>query len=645
MKSLSQRLFQVLFLFICFTLNGCSAEPRFVEVGGADISADELLSRIYTASTAEFRNAVGYYVVRSYAKRDEKKDAEELEKLQHFLDKSIEERIANDKKFGVTTSDEHIRQIRESNLQTLALHEKLQDPFNTRVDRYTIEGNKYRIERVNVSNTDSLEKIRQDILAGQIDFANPNVITWNGKVTAEIIVSNMETDDAGDKTPDENNPNTMSSVVYEEIGKLPEFMDHGRDIKDNKFLDQYRRMGLPLSVTSITIDGEQGLLLRIGDKNSIIFLIETCVLPSKGYVITSGRVKARGVVMAEDDYRDFVKVNDGSWLPTRITRTNYHIDQQGVPYIATKKEMLAIEIPKLNVKLPENVFDIANTREFQSLTPLFIDTGIPKNEAPKKVWSALRWNFALAGIILIVWALFRLWRAWHSRLGLFIISALCLSVLCGCQKRNVSAKTIKYDVVLTDSGVIIDHPSGNIPIAAPVGMGIKKELTIKSECSSKVEAMTVATTCGCSEALLQNDEILPGETVTLALFFKPEDTLLKSNVEVNVLIRHMTEPERPFVIPVLYSNTESLNGFQIYTVPHSISIDAVRSPDLKIQEQITFRFGNKIDASGISVSVFEKRMPLRTNRLHHVRNDKCFRSIFCVFFLDTTKTFDGNLST
>jgi hypothetical protein len=37
-------------------------------------------------------------------------------------------------------------------------------------------------------------------------------------------------------------------------------------------------------------------------------------------------------------------------------------------------------------------------------------------------------------------------------------------------------------------------------------------------------------------------------------------------------------------------------------------------------------------------SVFEKRIPFLTNRAHHVLNDSCFRSIFCVFFFVTTKT-------
>ena|GEM_PF-6603856 len=526
MKSLSLRLLCMLFVFLCCALNGCSAEPRFVEVEGETISVDELFSRIHVASTAEFQNAVGYYVVRNYEKRDEKKDAEALDNLRHSLEKALEMRIASDKEFGFTTSEDEIRQIRESDLQILADREKFQVPVHTRVERYTIEGDNYRIERINVSNrelivsnTDSLEKIRQDVLAGLIDFSKPNVITWNGKVTAEIIISENR-----NSFPEEIDGmpvvkhDAMSSVVYEQLARLPEFMNFGRDLKDKKFLDQFRKMGLPLSVTSIIIDGEQGLLLRIGDKSSVTFLVETGVLPSKGYAVAFGRVKIAGATQIEDDYKDFVKVNDGSWLPTRITRTSYKLDSLGVPYVATKMEMLAIEPPQLNVKLDKDTFNLADTREFQSLEPLFALPFESREMTSKRAWGIMRWNLAIIGIIMIIWALFKIWQKRRlGQVGIFI-AALGLSALSGCQNSDDIAKVIKHDVILTDSGVIVGHPNRVIPVTAPVGMGIKKELTIKSEYPHKIEAMTVSTTCGsCSEVFLQNSEISPGETVVLEL--------------------------------------------------------------------------------------------------------------------------------
>jgi len=372
---------------------------------------------------------------------------------------------------------------------------------------------------------------------------------------------------------------------------------------------------LPVSVASIILDGEQGLLLRIGDKNSVTFLMETCVLPSKGYAIAFGRVKTRGTIMAEDDYKDFVQINDGSWLPTRITRTNYKLDTGGVPYVATKMEMLAIEPPQLNVKLPENTFDLANTKEFQSLEPLF---AVPFEARVNRGSSVFQRISLIAGIALIViWFLLRARRLfWRGTVGLLIASVLSVSVVGGC---GFSASHSKYDVILTDSGAVINDPSGTITIVAPVGMGVKKVLTIKSEYSNKIDAMTVSTSCGaCSEVLLQNSEILPGETVTLTLYLKPEDVLRQHKIAFNVLIRHLSNPDNPFVIPVAHSHSEDLDGLQIGVTPPSIAIDTIRSPDLNFKEKITFRLGEKIDTGSLSVSAdahfIETKLNIEKNR-------------------------------
>jgi hypothetical protein len=415
--SLKSRNYQIyslcgLFLFLLCALNGLADEVEFSEIGDGGISADDLISRVHIASTTEFRNAVGYYVVRHYAKHDEEKDAKAIEEVRLALEDSLEERIRNDKKFGVTTN---VEKIREENLSALDDLEKIyKETATTEVVRYTVEGDNYRIERVFVSNAESLEKIRQNVLAGQIDLSASNVLTWNGKVSAEIIALNTETSTGKDRLSNENSDNLRSSISYGKIGKLPEFMDYGRYVKDEKIFDLFKGQKLPLSTASITIDGEQGVLLRVGSKNTEGFLLETSVLPSKGYVVAFSRVKVNDAVMTEDHYRDFVKVNDGSWLPTRITKTNYKIDQQGVPYVATKKELLAIESPMLNVELPKDFFDLANTKEFQSPSPLFREAVTEKDYRNVEGWFSVRLIFVFAGIVFIAIALLAKWKKWRS---------------------------------------------------------------------------------------------------------------------------------------------------------------------------------------------------------------------------------------
>lgn len=596
-------------LFVCIAsfcaFSSLCAEPVIVESGPANISADDLISRMQVASVVPFQNAVGYYVVRQYAKKDATKNAAEIEEIRRLLEKSLKERIANDKKFGVKTD---VEKLKKENAQALADIEKTKEETISEVVRYTVEGGKYRIERTAVSNTEPLEKIRQDVLAGIIDLKNPHVLVWDGKTTAEIVALSSSSIPTIDTPPNDNNAKVRSSVSYEQIAQAPDFMEYGRDIKDKRIFDPFKNKNLPFSTVAVTLDGELGVLLRIGDKNSVVLSIDTCALPNKGYVVASARVKANGAIMAEDSYRDFVKVNDGSWLPTHITKTNCSITPQGVPYVSTKKELLAIEPPKINAKLASDIFDLANTKEFQSLTPLFGKPVANQNngeENGKSNWLGFRLFLFFLGLILIVFGIRGKWKAYRNgKMGFFLVAtALSLSVTIGCQHSKSSAveNRTKFDIVLTESGVKINHPNGKIPIMAPVGMGIEKKLSITSECSRTIDAMTLTTTCGCSEAWLAESALAPGKSTTISLAFQPEKELLKNSVAVNVLIRHAAEPQKPFIIPLVYFNTEEMDKLQIEANPQSVVVDSICTPELVVNEQITLRLGTEIETGDLSV--------------------------------------------
>ncbi|GHT17792.1 hypothetical protein FACS1894189_4380 [Planctomycetales bacterium] len=371
-------------------------EVDITEVGGSVTPAAQLIQRVHAVSTLEFANAVGYYVVREFFAKDEQKADNEIEDLKRVLEEGFKRRAANEKHLG----EKHIAKLKAENEEALAGATKtLKREIYTFVTRYVVEGDKYRLEKTRVSDTESLEKIRQDVLAGLIDLSRPNIVAWNGNLTTEIVSSLSDDNKDADRR--------HTNVQYTKITSNPDFMDFGRDMKDAQFFDPFVEMGLPMSTAAVTINGEQAEILRLGDKKSITFSLETCVLPSKGYVITFSRVRSRGMVMVEDYYRDFVQINDGRWLPTHIARTGYKTNQHGVPYTATRKELLAIDPPKVNVELPKNVFDLSNTQEFQSLPPLFRN---PKTEPEefavtvKNRWTVFTWLLLQISLIsIIVW--------------------------------------------------------------------------------------------------------------------------------------------------------------------------------------------------------------------------------------------------
>jgi hypothetical protein len=244
-------------------------------------------------------------------------------------------------------------------------------------------------------------------LAGLTDLSRPSIVTWNGNLTAEIVSSLSDDNKDADRR--------RTNVQYTKITSNPDFMDFGRDMKDVNFFDPFIKMGLPMNAAAVTINGERAEILRIGDEKSVLFSLETCVLPNKGYVITFARVRSRGMVNVEDYYRSFVQINDGRWLPTHITRTGYKPNQQGIPYVATRKELLAIEPPKVNAELPKDVFDLSNTKEFQSLPPLFRNPKAEQEEFTVTVSNKLPvlplLLLQIPLIVLIIW----LWLKFRRR--------------------------------------------------------------------------------------------------------------------------------------------------------------------------------------------------------------------------------------
>lgn len=376
--------------------------------GEAEISPEEVYSRIHRTSVSDFRNAVGYYIVRTFDSKGTQKNKDTIESLERSLEESVKARVENDKKYGIATDVMKLRAENQAVLEAAKL--KHSSDSTTRIERYVVQGGNFRIERIPVSNSDPLEKILQEVLAKQIDLSKPEILTWNGSVTAEIYRSTPGSGKKGE---------SYSSISYRRLTDSPDFMSFGRDAKDGDFLAKFTKEKLPFSTEAVTVGNEAGILLRIGDKRTVGALIEIVALPEKGYAITSGKVKSAGAILAEDKYSAFVQASNGSWLPTHIVRSNYRLTKQGVPFLATKREYLAIEPPEVNVELPTGVFDLADTKEFASVraawlterraTPQLDPNAVAKGGVNK-------WLFANIAVLLALLGIFFFRRIQRKRL-------------------------------------------------------------------------------------------------------------------------------------------------------------------------------------------------------------------------------------
>ena len=136
----------------------------------------------------------------------------------------------------------------------------------------------------------------------------------------------------------------------------------GRILPNANMLEGFRKQGVAMEVVPGNLaDGEDSLILRIGKPDSVGFYLETTVLPNKGYVMASAMVRMNGVVMSQDVYSGFVEISPGVWVATQIAQKAKRLDKDGVPYVSSEVEAIAVQKPTANCVVNDDVFDIRPT--------------------------------------------------------------------------------------------------------------------------------------------------------------------------------------------------------------------------------------------------------------------------------------------
>lgn len=156
------------------------------------------------------------------------------------------------------------------------------------------------------------------------------------------------------------------------------------------------------------------------------------------------------------------------------------------------------------------------------------------------------------------------------------------------------------EVYLSDYGAEVRCSSGAVPVEAPLNMGVEKTMVLVSQCSVELSALTVATSCGCTSAVLSDTTLQPGKSITLSLAFDPETLLVHRRVRA--VVRHKAAPQDPYVIPANYSNTQALDGWRIIPSPRELSIDVPWSPGYCQRWKVSIDAGGEIAIGSLSAS-------------------------------------------
>jgi len=319
------------------------------------ISPEELYNRMRQNAQIQARTGYGKFARRVYNDPQLKSEAERRAEI----DETIKQITASAEKLQPRERQKRLSQIPDIRL---SLEKQSKSTLNTTVQAYYVSGSKHRTETWAQSNEDPLDAFRG--YEFKLDVESASVDVWNGQYTARLTRMAQSV---------EEQPHDLLILTSDKPRPL-DFLAFGREVPDN-LLDTFREQGHPICVEStVTKDGEEALILRIGEKGTIGFLLETVVLPNKGYSIAESSVMMYGAPQVREEYSDFVQTSAGFWVPMKIRREAYKLSEHKVPVLSSRLEMIALEEPKVNVSIDDKLFDLTPTS-----TTLMLDHRLGQN--------------------------------------------------------------------------------------------------------------------------------------------------------------------------------------------------------------------------------------------------------------------------
>lgn len=232
------------------------------------------------------------------------------------------------------------------------------EPYKKResitIEEYNLSGSRFRKDQWVVPEMNDDQEMKAYVK--QLRPNPDNIFAWDGETYAILAPFKFEGGPSADLGPGQD---FLSLSSKHAPGDKPAFLIYGREVESKDLLNLFRKQGQPISIEKTNWNGnEEALLLRIGEKGSVGFLMEMTILPNKGYVLAHSRVTWGGAPQLEEEYGNFVQTSAGFWIPLKIKRLAYKLSKNQVPFISSSVEMVALEEPKVNVKINDDIFDL-----------------------------------------------------------------------------------------------------------------------------------------------------------------------------------------------------------------------------------------------------------------------------------------------
>jgi hypothetical protein len=317
-------------------------------------SPEELLARMSESAAIQAQTAVGRYLRVDYqaqTKTEAQLRADVEDKLNMVRDSHAKRGAEGAAAFAKT--EQRLRKDLER-AQAATLGPQIS------VDTYYIAGGRHRTDRTVITQrcNDSIPPEERNPgeyarYARGHDIPPDTTVAWNGSVASEVLWSSLPV------TPGQRAHEAADIFLRSEDPKPPKFLAYGREMPEPQVIEAIRAQRITMAVQKArSKDGDDALMLKVGEPGTIGVYIEMTVLPDKGYVTSETVIKLGGATVYHDEYHDYVLTTAGFHVPLRIDIKGYSFTTAGVPTLLSQTQLIALAPPEMNQPLDDSAFSI-----------------------------------------------------------------------------------------------------------------------------------------------------------------------------------------------------------------------------------------------------------------------------------------------
>lgn len=275
----------------------------------------------------------------------------------------------------------------------------------TRLYKVIAEGSKHRIESTVLKESASLDELRESILKGKsLAEGDRSIATWNG------VEGNRLFRDASTQ------PRSFSQVARAPIDRLPAYFASGRlmpaGTKQNALETILRAAANDKATVAVEktqsqqASEESALRILVTKQGQPSYEFGMVLLPEKGYVIEQEWFTVNGQLVSRDVQSRFSQTPLGFWFPQRVLREQYGRPASGRDgdslELKSRLEILAIEPVVFNGSVPESVFSLKDTQEFNRLPSITFGNDAPSPRGALPIRRNWAWWAVVLNVVVLV---------------------------------------------------------------------------------------------------------------------------------------------------------------------------------------------------------------------------------------------------